>query len=642
MHSRKFSPLGLWHLLQNPALISRIFNQKVKEHPIQIHPSKMPKLTLIYLELLRRNTLFTQRPQTQHQFNGVIKLLEDRNQELKRDEKLIDIIESLHQQNEQQQTSMKQDSLVKKRKYNDDNSLETSLTKSLGSSPKSKIVHFDKQQLIETSESKQFSKVKFIKAQDDTDTSKDQEMLRINIPLNFKEELDYKERVETKPFREFGIDLDNTEKQRQLQTMREDSVKSSMKRTRIELYYNKDQYGRKSVRNRSTAQQKQRLKRTKSPVLKEISIEKKESQQDLKVSKEQMFSYLEKENLKFKMKQYPMKYRPLSIKEQRFEGPLIYFKSQKQHSSRNQQDDEATLEAFKVKNLLKVQLQDKMKQVQDLHLNHNHLKEFQNIVQKVLIEKREAFYNQVREIEKKKNPYISQIYMNAIKNNNIDEIYKLLCKDQALLFIADYSQKTGMHWAAQRNYCEMIQLLYKFGADLNAKDCDHRTPIYLAAKNDHIEAVKILLGLNADPFIKCLKKLGPEDVTDDDTLKTLLRKSKMFQITSNWSTKQKRQVHFINQGIEYLNRNTEEIVTLQAQRNYSKKFTLVRGVSSPNIEMMKQIIVNNPSEITTDIMNTPASNSPKGIKSVVKKLLSRRGTKIDFNEDLSEQIKKIN
>lgn len=70
--------------------------------------------------------------------------------------------------------------------------------------------------------------------------------------------------------------------------------------------------------------------------------------------------------------------------------------------------------------------------------------------------------------------------------------------------------------------------MYKFGADVNAKDCDHKTPIYLAAKNDNAEAVKILLGLNADPFIKCHKKLGPEDVTDDEALKTYLRKSKMF------------------------------------------------------------------------------------------------------------------
>lgn len=62
----------------------------------------------------------------------------------------------------------------------------------------------------------------------------------------------------------------------------------------------------------------------------------------------------------------------------------------------------------------------------------------------------------------------------------------------------------------------------------------------MAAKNDHSEAVKILLGFNADPFIKCVKKLGPEDVTDDESLRTALKKSKMFQITANWSIKQKR------------------------------------------------------------------------------------------------------
>ena len=50
----------------------------------------------------------------------------------------------------------------------------------------------------------------------------------------------------------------------------------------------------------------------------------------------------------------------------------------------------------------------------------------------------------------------------------------------------------------------------------------------MAAKNDHAEAVKILLGLNADPFLKSVKKLGPEDVCEDESLKIALRKSKMF------------------------------------------------------------------------------------------------------------------
>lgn len=53
-------------------------------------------------------------------------------------------------------------------------------------------------------------------------------------------------------------------------------------------------------------------------------------------------------------------------------------------------------------------------------------------------EKREAFYNQIRDLENKKNPNTVKNYISAIRNNNIDEVYKLLQKDQNLVFIADY------------------------------------------------------------------------------------------------------------------------------------------------------------------------------------------------------------
>ena len=99
----------------------------------------------------------------------------------------------------------------------------------------------------------------------------------------------------------------------------------------------------------------------------------------------------------------------------------------------------------------------------------------------------------------------------------------------------------------------------------------------MAAKNDHAEAVKILLGLNADPFIRCSKKLSPEDVADDEALKAQLRKSKMFQITQNWSVKQKRQVQFTKEGINYLNRNTDEILKNEQQKSFQRRMDILKG-----------------------------------------------------------------
>mmetsp|Transcript_30897 Transcript_30897/g.30384 ORF Transcript_30897/g.30384 Transcript_30897/m.30384 type:complete len:151 (+) Transcript_30897:71-523(+) len=97
----------------------------------------------------------------------------------------------------------------------------------------------------------------------------------------------------------------------------------------------------------------------------------------------------------------------------------------------------------------------------------------------------------------------------------------------------------------------MIQLLSYFGAEVNARDYLGRTPIYLAAKEDNEEAIKLLLGLKADPFIKDLRKLSAEDVAQDEKMKVIIRKGKMFQLTDAWSIKQKRQVVFELDGKDY-------------------------------------------------------------------------------------------
>lgn len=91
---------------------------------------------------------------------------------------------------------------------------------------------------------------------------------------------------------------------------------------------------------------------------------------------------------------------------------------------------------------------------------------------------------------------------------------------------------TALHWCAKRNYCEPMRILASYGADVNAKDASGRTPVYIAAKQNNDAAVKELLGLQADPFLRCIKKLSAEDVTQDDELRALIKKGKMFKITN--------------------------------------------------------------------------------------------------------------
>jgi ankyrin repeat protein len=102
----------------------------------------------------------------------------------------------------------------------------------------------------------------------------------------------------------------------------------------------------------------------------------------------------------------------------------------------------------------------------------------------------------------------------------------------------------GLHWCARRNYVKLIKLLALYGAEVNARDASGRTPIYVAAKYNHEESVKALLALKADPSIKCLKKLNAETVTNDDELKIILKKGRMFQVTSVFTNNQRRQNNF--------------------------------------------------------------------------------------------------
>ncbi|CDW72867.1 ankyrin repeat ph and sec7 domain containing protein [Stylonychia lemnae] len=442
--------------------------------------------------------------------------------------------------------------------------------------------------------------------------------IRIELPDRIKEDLIDKEKVQTRLLIE---QFKQSENQEQFIDKYLDFQRQIERKKRFKLLQNQHQYG-KIIDSENlyqdiiqTKQQEKDLK--KKDKFHESKGSKKENaeQTDAKQSQVTLDN-----NRKFKMKEHGMKYRSLSTDEKLFEAPLLLFKSQLVPKTQDQIADDLTIESFRIKNLMKNQLEQKKKMVMTLHIDHDHVRDFQAMVQKVMLERREKFYSQIRQIEEKKDPLLLPNFLYAIKHNKLQAVFNYLKNDPALAYVADMSQRTGLHWAAKRNYCEIISLLVRFGADLNARDAEGRTPIYMAAKYDHHEAVKILLGLNADPFIKCMKKLRPEDVTEEDALKIALKKSKMFQITANWTSKQKRQVHFMNQGMEYLNRQRDEIMEDQAKNSFHRKMSMFKNGQTGSADISQDIIQGTP------VLKQSEPESPKFGNKVLKNFLHRRNT----------------
>ena len=53
---------------------------------------------------------------------------------------------------------------------------------------------------------------------------------------------------------------------------------------------------------------------------------------------------------------------------------------------------------------------------------HDSVSHFQKMVNRLMIERREEFYNSLRKVEEKKNPTIVEDFMYAVKNNSIKTV----------------------------------------------------------------------------------------------------------------------------------------------------------------------------------------------------------------------------
>ena len=109
-------------------------------------------------------------------------------------------------------------------------------------------------------------------------------------------------------------------------------------------------------------------------------------------------------------------------------------------------------------------------------------------------------YNQNNDPYKFKNT--SQIFFNAIKNNNLEQIYEMFYKNRLLLVDYDYLKQNILHYFVKKNLYEYLTELIKNGANLNQKNFQGQTPLHIACQKNHFECIVILLYEISNIFIK--------------------------------------------------------------------------------------------------------------------------------------------
>ena len=96
----------------------------------------------------------------------------------------------------------------------------------------------------------------------------------------------------------------------------------------------------------------------------------------------------------------------------------------------------------------------------------------------------------------------SKLFFDAVKNNDIEIVFKMLYKNKLLLIDFDYSQQNILHWMVKRDFYQYLSQIIINGANINQQDYIGKTPLHLACEKNRFECVFILLYETANPFIK--------------------------------------------------------------------------------------------------------------------------------------------
>ncbi|CAI2360714.1 unnamed protein product [Moneuplotes crassus] len=157
----------------------------------------------------------------------------------------------------------------------------------------------------------------------------------------------------------------------------------------------------------------------------------------------------------------------------------------------------------------------------------------------------------------------SKEFFGHIKCNNFDDVRLMLQLVPNLVYEFDARFQTGLHWAAKRGYSKIVRLLIKYGANINLKDVSGRTALYIACKYNHHDIVRTLLANKANAFIKCSRKITPQDATSDHAIHQMLEKGKMIHVIMRFIPKTKRKTVLSELGLNYFLKDIQKEIESQ-------------------------------------------------------------------------------
>ncbi|CAD8108561.1 unnamed protein product [Paramecium sonneborni] len=128
----------------------------------------------------------------------------------------------------------------------------------------------------------------------------------------------------------------------------------------------------------------------------------------------------------------------------------------------------------------------------------------------------------------------SKEFIQASKNNNIDQIKSFLLIQPFLVFQFDYYNMTALHWACKNGYIEIVEILLQYHADFDAIDVMNRTPLSISISENQKEIVKLLLIYGAYPWSTILTDLK-KPLQRYPELKKIISQARKFQILNKWS-----------------------------------------------------------------------------------------------------------